>query len=77
MVVRISAAIVFIDVWLIVSVVWAATTRNESFVKAAGLAMFIRNPEHRKELVAGNMAQYAIDSKNLVSKKVIRLTTFT
>ena len=69
MVVRINSVTVFLDVWLTLSVVWAATTRNESFVKAASLAIFIRNPEHRKELVAGNMAQYAIESKKLTQRK--------
>ncbi|TFY58122.1 hypothetical protein EVJ58_g6609 [Rhodofomes roseus] len=38
--------------------VWAATTRNQDFVKMQGLKRVVSYPEHRKEFVAGNLAEY-------------------
>ncbi|KZT68757.1 P-loop containing nucleoside triphosphate hydrolase protein [Daedalea quercina L-15889] len=38
--------------------VWAATTRNEDYIKMQGLKRVVSLPEHRKEFVAGNLAEY-------------------
>ncbi|KZT68754.1 P-loop containing nucleoside triphosphate hydrolase protein [Daedalea quercina L-15889] len=38
--------------------VWAATTRNQDYVKMRGLMRVVSLPEHRKEFVAGNLAEY-------------------
>ncbi|KAG1725553.1 P-loop containing nucleoside triphosphate hydrolase protein [Suillus paluster] len=40
------------------SLVWAATTTNEDYVRMQGLKHLVDNPSHRKELVAGNLGEY-------------------
>ncbi|KZP30394.1 P-loop containing nucleoside triphosphate hydrolase protein [Athelia psychrophila] len=49
----ISARRRFID-----SGVWAATCNNDDFLRMEGLKRLIDDPIHRKEIVAGNMANY-------------------
>ncbi|EJF60391.1 hypothetical protein DICSQDRAFT_162011 [Dichomitus squalens LYAD-421 SS1] len=39
--------------------VWAATTTNEDYVRMEGWRRVIGDPSHRKEVVAGNLAEYA------------------
>ncbi|KAH7884022.1 P-loop containing nucleoside triphosphate hydrolase protein [Phlebopus sp. FC_14] len=41
------------------STVWAATTKNEDFVRMQGLKHLVDNPSHRKEVVAGGLGEYA------------------
>ncbi|KAH7926211.1 P-loop containing nucleoside triphosphate hydrolase protein [Leucogyrophana mollusca] len=40
------------------SSVWAATTKNEDYVRMQGLKHLVDNPTHRKEVVAGNLGPY-------------------
>ncbi|KAK7688165.1 hypothetical protein QCA50_008535 [Cerrena zonata] len=40
--------------------VWAATTKNHDYIKLQGLKRLVAFSEHRKEFVAGNMAQYTL-----------------
>ena len=35
--------------------VWAATCRDESYIKLQGLKRLVTDPSHRKELIAGNL----------------------
>lgn len=37
---------------------WAATTRNEDFVRMEGLRLLVNKSHHRKELVAGGLSEY-------------------
>ncbi|KAI0301012.1 HlyB/MsbA family ABC transporter [Multifurca ochricompacta] len=37
---------------------WAATSRNEDFVRMAGLKRLVKDPKHRKEFVAGGLTEY-------------------
>ena len=41
-------------------VVWAATTKNQDYIKLQGLKRVVTNFTHRKEFVAGNLAQYSV-----------------
>ena len=38
--------------------VWAATTRNQDYIRMQGLKCVISVPDHRKEFVAGNLQEY-------------------
>ena len=38
--------------------VWAATTKDEHYLRAEGLKRVVSFPEHRKEFVAGNMSEF-------------------
>ncbi|KDQ54980.1 hypothetical protein JAAARDRAFT_209162 [Jaapia argillacea MUCL 33604] len=38
--------------------VWAATTTDDDYIRMEGLKRTVNNPEHRKEVVAGNMSEY-------------------
>ncbi|KAH9034133.1 HlyB/MsbA family ABC transporter [Lactarius hengduanensis] len=38
--------------------VWAAITRNNDYVKMEGLSRVVKDTKHRKELVAGGLAEY-------------------
>ncbi|KAL4065775.1 P-loop containing nucleoside triphosphate hydrolase protein [Scleroderma yunnanense] len=40
------------------SSVWAATTKNEDYVRMQGYKHIVDNPIHRKELIAGNLGEY-------------------
>ncbi|CAL1697352.1 unnamed protein product [Somion occarium] len=40
--------------------VWAATTKNQAYIKLQGLKRIVTFAEHRKEFVAGNLTGYAI-----------------
>ncbi|KAG2364745.1 hypothetical protein BDR07DRAFT_1450146 [Suillus spraguei] len=40
------------------SLVWAATTTNEDYIRMQGLKHLVDNPSHRKEVVAGNLGEY-------------------
>lgn len=37
---------------------WAATTRDDDFIRMEGLKLLVSRPKHRKELVAGGLAEY-------------------
>lgn len=50
---------------LILSPVWAATTKNDDFIRLQGLKRLVAFSEHRKEFVAGNLAQYTVTCKSL------------
>ena len=38
---------------------WAATTTNEDYIKMEGWKRVMKNLSHRKEVVAGNIGEYA------------------
>ncbi|KAK0202956.1 P-loop containing nucleoside triphosphate hydrolase protein [Desarmillaria ectypa] len=40
--------------------VWAATTKDEDYIRSEGLKRLIINPTHRKEIVAGGMWEYLL-----------------
>ncbi|KAK0432902.1 P-loop containing nucleoside triphosphate hydrolase protein [Armillaria borealis] len=42
------------------SSVWAATTKDEDYIRSEGLKRLIINPTHRKEIVAGGMWEYLL-----------------
>jgi hypothetical protein len=46
--------------------VWAATTKNEDYMQLQGLKRVVNDPEHRKEFVAGNMANYVTQSSEMM-----------
>ena len=45
-------------VLLRLTLVWAATVRDDNFVRMEGLKRMVSRPKHRKELVAGGLADY-------------------
>ncbi|KAI0935711.1 hypothetical protein AcW1_000157 [Taiwanofungus camphoratus] len=38
--------------------VWAATTKNKDYIKMQGLKHVVNDMDHRKEFIAGNLAEY-------------------
>ncbi|CCL99959.1 uncharacterized protein FIBRA_01984 [Fibroporia radiculosa] len=40
------------------SQVWAATTRNQDYIKMQGMKRLVSNPKHRKEFVACNLEEF-------------------
>ncbi|KIM52370.1 hypothetical protein SCLCIDRAFT_1223856 [Scleroderma citrinum Foug A] len=40
------------------SLVWAATTKNEDYIRMQGYKHVVDNPKHRKEVVAGNLGEH-------------------
>jgi hypothetical protein len=42
----------------VVTVVWAATTKNQDFIRMQGLKLVVNSHSHRKEFVAGNMSEH-------------------
>ncbi|KAF9242363.1 P-loop containing nucleoside triphosphate hydrolase protein [Melanogaster broomeanus] len=40
------------------SLVWAATTKNEDYIRMQGFKHLVDNPAHRKEVVAGNLGEH-------------------
>lgn len=40
------------------SIVWAATTYDEDFMRMEAMKRLVSNESHRKEIVAGNFAEY-------------------
>lgn len=40
------------------SLVWAATTKNEDYIRMQGYKHVVDNPIHRKEVVAGNLSEH-------------------
>jgi len=39
---------------------WAATTRDKNYIRMEGLRRLVNDPKHRKEVVAGGLAQYLV-----------------
>ncbi|KAG1777296.1 P-loop containing nucleoside triphosphate hydrolase protein [Suillus placidus] len=52
------------------SLVWAATTTNEDYVRMQGLKHLVDNPSHRKEVVAGNLGEYVTAQFRESAKRV-------
>ncbi|PIL33930.1 ATP-binding cassette transporter [Ganoderma sinense ZZ0214-1] len=50
--------------------VWAATTTNEEYVKMQGWRRVVSDAAHRKEIVAGNLGEYASSEFKKASDKV-------
>lgn len=50
------------------TLVWAATTRNDDYVKLQGLKHIVSDPAHRKEFVAGDLGQYMMSSMLYVNQ---------
>ena len=48
-------------------IAWAMTTKDKDYVKMIGWRKVVREPEHRKELVAGNLANFAISGMFILS----------
>lgn len=42
------------------TIVWAATTKNDDYIKMQGLKQLVTAPEHRKEIVAGGLWEYCV-----------------
>ncbi len=53
-----ASSSVIVDSCLICSSAWAATTRNNDYVRMEGLKRLVSSSKHRKELVAGGLAAY-------------------
>ncbi|KAI0329169.1 P-loop containing nucleoside triphosphate hydrolase protein [Cubamyces sp. BRFM 1775] len=49
---------------------WAATTTNTPYLKLHGWLRVMNNPAHRKEIVAGNLAEYAVSEYETASESV-------
>lgn len=43
--------------FLTASPAWVVITDNEHYLKLAGVAQLVRTPEHKQEIVAGNIAE--------------------
>jgi hypothetical protein len=43
--------------------VWAATSRNEDYLRMEGMKRVVDDPAHRQEVVAGNMSEYLTKRK--------------
>lgn len=43
-----------------ISSAWAATTRDNNFVRMEGFKRLVNEPKHRKELVAGGLVQHLV-----------------
>ena len=39
---------------------WAATTRDKNYIRMEGLRRLVNDPKHRKEVVAGGLAQFLV-----------------
>ncbi|KAI0353204.1 P-loop containing nucleoside triphosphate hydrolase protein [Trametes cingulata] len=50
--------------------VWAATTSNKDYLKLHGWLRAVKDVKHRKELVAGNLAEYAVNEFETASERV-------
>jgi len=50
--------LLLLQLFLCVSVVWAATTRNKDWIRMAGMKIVVDDASHRQEVVAGNMSEY-------------------
>lgn len=46
------------------SIVWAATTTNEDFLRMEGMKSVIEGDHHRQEIVAGDMSEYLTGGKS-------------
>ena len=38
--------------------VWAATTKDKDYIQMVGMKHVVSNPEHRKEFITGNLADF-------------------
>lgn len=45
---------------LTAGIVWAATTKDDDYIKMQGLKQLVTAPEHRKEIVAGGLWEYCV-----------------
>ncbi|KAI0656859.1 P-loop containing nucleoside triphosphate hydrolase protein [Cubamyces menziesii] len=50
--------------------VWAATTKDKDYIRMVGLKHVVNNPEHRKELVAGNLSEFVTREFREISQRV-------
>ncbi|KAI0363046.1 P-loop containing nucleoside triphosphate hydrolase protein [Pilatotrama ljubarskyi] len=50
--------------------VWAATTTNKDYLKLHGWLRAMKEVTHRKEIVAGNLAEYAVSEYESASERV-------
>ncbi|KAL4265122.1 Type 1 protein exporter [Pleurotus pulmonarius] len=50
--------------------VWAATTKDDDYIKMQGLKQLVTSPEHRKEIVAGGLWEYCVSLYHSCLEKV-------
>ncbi|EIW86264.1 P-loop containing nucleoside triphosphate hydrolase protein [Coniophora puteana RWD-64-598 SS2] len=50
--------------------VWAATTKNDDYVRMQGMKHLVDDPHHRNELVAGNLGEYLTSEYGKLSAKL-------
>ncbi|KAI0820613.1 P-loop containing nucleoside triphosphate hydrolase protein [Trametes gibbosa] len=50
--------------------VWAATTKDKDYIRMVGLKHVVNNPEHRKELIAGNLSDFMTSEFKEISQRV-------
>ncbi|KAF7306320.1 ABC transporter related protein [Mycena indigotica] len=50
--------------------VWAATTRNEDYLRAMGVAKLVHQQHHRQEIVAGGLADSLISIYRAISQRL-------
>ncbi|KAI0716184.1 HlyB/MsbA family ABC transporter [Cerioporus squamosus] len=46
--------------WFAPGGAWAITTKNQAYLQLRGWKAAVKQPKHRKELVAGNLSEYAV-----------------
>ena len=44
--------------FLIIFSAWGAITDNEHYIRLAGLSQLVQDPDHKQEIVAGNLAEF-------------------
>ncbi|EJF56118.1 P-loop containing nucleoside triphosphate hydrolase protein [Dichomitus squalens LYAD-421 SS1] len=50
--------------------VWAATTKDKDYIQMVGMKFVVNNMEHRKEFIAGNLAEFMTREFKEVSERV-------
>ncbi|KAJ7171705.1 P-loop containing nucleoside triphosphate hydrolase protein [Mycena crocata] len=50
--------------------VWAATTKDPDYLRSMGMSRVVHDPQHRKELVAGGLADYLSASYRAAAEKL-------
>ena len=55
-------------------IVWAATCKNDDYVRLEGMKKLVAEPAHRKELVVGNLFPYLLPGKFTRVLPVVLLT---
>jgi hypothetical protein len=55
---------------------WAATTRDQDFIRMEGLKKLANNSKHRKEIVAGGLSKYLTEGASCAGNSEARTELF-